>query len=336
MTAGTRLVLSLISMLFAAAVIGAAALGLWAVAEVRSSGPLQQEKIVLIARGSGLSSISGTLEQEGVIRYGVLFNIYARISGQHASLKAGEYQFAPHITMAEIMTMMKEGRVYDRKITVPEGYTSYQIVNILNGVAALEGPAIEIVPAEGALLPETYHYIAGDKREDVLNKMQEAMKGTLEAAWATRHSDLPYSTPQEAMVLASIIEKETGVAGERKKIAGVFINRLRKGIALQSDPTVIYALTNGKIEEDGQGPLGRRLLRTDLEYVSPYNTYKNTGLPPGPIANPGRAAIEAALQPEKHDLIYFVADGTGGHVFAATLEEHNKNVAQWRVIRKSR
>jgi len=178
-------------------------------------------------------------------------------------------------------------------------------------------------------------FTTGETRQDKINQMQKAMTETIDALWEKRNPNLPFKTKDEALILASIIEKETSVADERKKVAGVFVNRLRKNMLLQTDPTVIYAITKGKIQEEGKGPLGRRLLRKDLKIDSPYNTYKYAGLPPGPIANPGRAAIEAALNPARHDYIFFVADGTGGHAFGKTLKEHNQNVQKWRAIRKN-
>jgi UPF0755 protein len=189
------------------------------------------------------------------------------------------------------------------------------------------------IPEEGSLLPETYHYMKTDTRQNVIEQMQAAMKKAQDDLWPTRVPDLPVVNMSEVMVLASIVEKETGVPDERRKVAGVFINRLKRGMPLQSDPTAIYALTKGEIKDDGMGPLGRRLLRKDLEIDSPYNTYKYPGLPPGPICNPGRESIAAVLNPETHNYVYFVADGTGGHVFAETLAEHESNVAKWRKIR---
>ena len=184
------------------------------------------------------------------------------------------------------------------------------------------------------MLPETYLYMRGESREERIAMMQAAMEETLDALWRNRAKDLPEISKGEAVILASIVEKETAVDSERKRIAGVFWNRLKRGMRLQTDPTVIYAITEGKIQDEGQGPLGRRLLKKDLDVESPYNTYKYPGLPPGPIANPGRASLEAVLNPEKNDFLYFVADGAGGHVFSKTLEEHNQNVAKWRKIRK--
>lgn len=323
--------LSLLS-LFALFVAGVAVTAGWAINHYLSAGPLGEEKLVMIERGKGVGSIAHTLESETVITQPLLFKVFARFG---ESLKAGEYSFPASVSMAEVISMMREGKVFDRKITIPEGYTSYQIVKLLNARDDMDGD-VKSIPAEGSLLPNTYHFVGGESRQAVLNRMQSEMNKAMEELWPTRAKDLPIKTKKEALILASIVEKETGVAGERAKVAGVFVNRLKKSIPLQTDPTVIYALTKGKIQDKGKGPLGRRLLRKDLEVDSPYNTYKNAGLPPGPIANPGYEAIKATLNPAQHDYIYFVADGTGGHAFAKTLNEHNQNVAQWRKIRKSK
>jgi UPF0755 protein len=313
------------------------AMGVWLAVAMKNAygpGPLAETKIILIERGQGVSGIAQTLESEGIVDSSLVFKILTRIERDQRSLKAGEYEFPARISMAESLTMMREGKVYDRKVTFPEGVTSWQIVETLKGLTDMAGDITEI-PAEGTLLPETYHYIKNDDRNALLGKMKGAMDKTVADLWPNRAEGLPVTTAAEALVLASIVEKETGVAAERKKVAGVFINRLKKGMPLQSDPTVIYGITKGEIQNEGQGPLGRRLLTKDLETDSPYNTYLNSGLPPAPIANPGRASIEAVLQPEVHDYIYFVADGSGGHVFARTLDEHNSNVANWRRIRRA-
>lgn len=325
-----NLFLSLFS-LFLLGLAAIAVVGGVAVNHYLSPGSLEENKLVLIERGNGVSAIANKLAAEGVISQPLLFKIIARFKG---SLKAGEYDFPAQISMAEAIQMMEEGQVFDRKITIPEGLTSYQIVELLKAREDLSGE-IKSIPAEGSLLPDTYHFVTGEKRQDKIDQMQKAMINAIDELWEGRAKNLPLKTKKEAIILASIVEKETGVAGERARVAGVFINRLRKGIPLQTDPTVIYALTKGKIQNKGKGPLGRRLLRKDLEIDSPYNTYKNAGLPPGPIANPGYAALKATLNPEQHEYIYFVADGTGGHVFAKTLAAHNRNVAKWRKIRRS-
>jgi len=318
-------------------VIAIFVLGAWFLTALKNAhepGPLPENKIVLIERGKGVAAIAGILESEGVIDSSLIFKVLSRIETDQRPLKAGEYEFTPAITMAEAMKMMREGKVYDRKVTFPEGVTSWQIVETLKGLPDMAGEIADI-PEEGSLLPQTYHYIKNDDRNALLDKMKASMDKTVTELWPARAEGLPVTSEAEALVLASIVEKETGVPSERKKVAGVFINRLKKGMPLQSDPTVIYGITKGEVKSDGQGPIGRRLLTKDLETDSPYNTYLNPGLPPTPIANPGRESIEAVLHPEVHDYIYFVADGTGGHVFGRTLKEHNDNVARWRKIRRS-
>lgn len=325
-----HLFLSLLSLCFLG-LASVAVIGGFGVHQYLSAGPLTESKIVLIERGSGISTIASQLEKENVINHGILFKIVARFG---ESLKAGEYEFPPQIPMAEVILQMQEGEVFDRKITIPEGYTSWQIVQILNARAELTGD-IQKIPAEGILMPNTYHFVSGEDRNAIIKRMQDATVKAVNELWETRADNLPIKTKAEALILASIIEKETGVAEERERVAGVFVNRLRKGMPLQTDPTVIYAITKGKNKMEGKGPLGRRLLRKDLQIDDPYNTYKYPGLPPGPIANPGYDSIKAALNPEKNDYIFFVADGTGGHLFARTYAEHNRNVANWRKIRRS-
>lgn len=317
--------------LFLLGLTAVAVVGGFGVHQYLSEGPLTEPKMVLIERGSGVSVIAEKLEKEGVVQHGFLFKIAARFG---ESLKAGEYEFLPQTPMAEVIRQMQEGEVFDRKITIPEGYTSWQIVQILNAREELTGE-IQKIPAEGTLMPNTYHFVAGEDRNAILKRMQEATIKAVNDLWETRAKNLPIKTKAEALILASIIEKETGVAEERERVAGVFVNRLRKGMPLQTDPTVIYAITKGKIQMEGNGPLGRRLLRKDLKFDDPYNTYVYSGLPPGPIANPGYDSIKAALNPEDNDYIFFVADGTGGHLFAKTYAEHNRNVANWRKIRRS-
>lgn len=299
-------------------------------------GPLTEPKSIIIARGTGVSGIAAQLKSEGIIESDLVFKIAARLKGDQSGLKAGEYEFTPAITTRSVMSQIARGDVVQRKVTIREGLTSWQVVQIINAAEGLTGAAAA-TPPEGSLLPETYHFTKDQDRNAVLAEMSAAMKKTIEELWPGRAPTLPFDTPEKAITLASIVEKETGVASERARIAGVFINRLRAGMALQTDPTVIYAITKGEMKDDGMGPLGRRLLRKDLEDTdSPYNTYKYPGLPPGPIANPGRAAIEATLHPEDHTYLYFVADGTGGHVFATTLAEHEANVIKWRKIRKEK
>ncbi len=296
-------------------------------------GPLTMEKIIVIPKGSGVRGMGDLLQAEQVIADKWVFAAFSRLTGTNRKLQAGEYQFTPGMKMAEVLSKISRGDIYQRNFTIPEGKTSFEIVQILKAVPGLQGEITEI-PAEGSLLPETYSYLSNDARADKVAYMQAQMKKTIDELWPGRDADLPLKTPEEAVTLASIVEKETGVASERKRVAGVFINRLKVGMMLQTDPTVIYGITKGENKNEGQGPLGRRLLLKDLETPGPYNTYLNPGLPPTPIANPGRASIEAVLHPEAHNFLFFVADGKGGHVFAATLDDHNRNVAAWRQIRK--
>lgn len=244
-------------------------------------------------------------------------------------LQAGEYQFPVGLTVLDITKMLRDGANVTRQITFAEGLSSYEIATRLRKDTTFTGP-LEQRPREGSLLPETYNYSYGDTRMGLIKRMQQDQKKFLQTLWDARDQSLPLKTMEEAVVLASIVEKETGPkAEERPMVASVFINRLRKGMPLQSDPTVIYALTYGK------APLGRPLLRKDLSIESPTNTYQNAGLPPGPICNPGKAALRAVFEPANTDYIYFVADGTGGHAFAKTLKEHNKNVAKWIKVRRA-
>lgn len=299
-----------------------------------AKGPLQEPKFVLIESGQGATAIANTLKSENVISNKYIFEGIARFDSTilGKTLKAGEYEFPAYASMAKVLSMLEEGDVFERKITIVEGYTVQQIIKRLLARDDLTGE-ITSVPKEGSLLPNTYHFVKNELRQDILNRMASNMTEALDDAWQKRANNLPIKTKAEALTLASIVEKETSVPEERNRVAGVFINRLKRGMPLQTDPTVIYAITKGDIKEDGKGPLGRRLLRKDLEFDSPYNTYKYPGLPPGPIANPGIDSIKATLNPEEHDYIFFVADGTGGHAFAKTLAEHNNNVADWRKVR---
>ncbi len=312
-----------------------AGVGVWGAMEVMAPGPLDHPETVVIPRGSGVESIAITLGDSGIVSSPLLFlagakiTAFAGLAGNARDLKAGEYLFPAGVSMDAVLDQMRQGRTVVRRFTVPEGLTSAQVVALLDKETALTG-TVKQTPKNGALLPETYHFAYGDSRASIIERMQTAMTQALAEGWKARDPHLPFETPQQALTLASIVEKETGIAAERAKVAGVFINRLEAGMKLQSDPTVIFALT------DGAGELGRALTRNDWKFESPYNTYQVTGLPPGPIANPGKASLQAVLKPEKHDMLYFVADGTGGHVFAKTLPDHNRNVAKWRDVQQAR
>lgn len=316
--------------------LGAAGGSWWAYQEFNTPNTVENSVTIIVPRGAHIGGIADALSYESLIDYPLLFKVGGRLTGQASSLKAGEYEIIAHASMKDILDLLESGKVIQRQITIREGLTNWEIEQLLMAHEELDKEEEILMKTEGMYLPETYSYQKGDSVAGVMNRMNIALKETLSNAWAARSPDLPLKTKEEALILASIIEKETAVASERKKVAGVFINRLRRGIPLQTDPTVIYALTMGKHKNEGKGPLGRRLLKKDLKVNSPYNTYKYAGLPPTPIANAGKAAIEAALNPAHHNYIYFVADGTGGHAFAKTLSEHNNNVARWRKIRKNK
>ncbi|HEY9537102.1 MAG TPA: endolytic transglycosylase MltG [Kiloniellaceae bacterium] len=309
----------------AAVTLAVIAGGLWVYLkqQFEAPGPLDREAVVIVPRGAGLSAIADDLAAAGVISNPTVFALGVRLFADARALQAGEYAFAAESSMREAAALIASGRTVVHRLTVPEGLTSTEVVALLAAAEPLTGE-IATMPPDGALLPETYHFHRGDSREDVLERMQQSMDAVLAELWQARQEDLPLDSPEEVLTLASIIEKETGVDSERALVASVFVNRLRKGMPLQSDPTVVYGITEGK------APLGRALTRKDLKQPTAYNTYQIAGLPPGPIANPGRAALEAAVQPAESDYFYFVAAGDGGHAFAKTLAEHNANVAKWR------
>ncbi len=316
-------------------VVAAGALLYWGKAEFEKPGPLAEDKVVIIPADSGLARIADILETEGVIEspYDMLGH-YIFIGGvrayqQQGRLKAGEYSFPAGISMSGVMNMLVSGKAILHQITFPEGLTSQQIVNRLKQNEFLTGD-IAAVPAEGTLLPETYSFTRGASRNQILEQMKAAHTKVLDQVWASRIHNLPFSEPKQLVTLASIVEKETGKADERPHVASVFLNRLEKNMRLQSDPTIIYGLVGGA------GTLGRPISRADIDKQTPYNTYHINGLPPGPIANPGRAALEAVANPSNTKDLYFVADGTGGHIFAASLAEHNRNVAKWRKIEREK
>ena len=283
--------------------------------------------LVFLPRGSGVSEVSQVLKSSGVIRSERLFQVLARATGAGRSLKAGEYDIPSRTPVLSILSDLQAGRTLHRSVTLAEGRTSAMIVRQLQNTEWLSGD-LE-VPEEGVLLPETYRTDRGDSRQSLVDRMRSDQQALLDRLWAARQPGLPFSSPREAVILASIVEKETGQANERRRVAGVFINRLRVGMRLQSDPTVIYAISRGE-------PLGRGLRASELLTRSPWNTYAYSGLPPTPIANPGKASLEAVLDPAQTQDLYFVADGSGGHVFARDLAGHNANVARWREIERAR
>lgn len=319
---------TLIVMLIVAGGIGLGVL-YYGDSQFNGPGPLAEEKSVQIARGSGTAKIANALERAGVISNAAVFQAGVIARKAQSKLKAGEYSFEPGISMKGVMDKLVSGKVTSYKITIPEGLTSQQIVARVMSHPDLTGDVTEI-PPEGSLLPQTYIFSRGEKRSEVLERMRDAQKKLVEKLWPNRAQGLPVQTPGEALILASIVEKETGVGAERAHVASVFVNRLHKGMRLQSDPTIIYGIVGGK------GKLGRPILRSEIEAKTPYNTYRINGLPPTPIANPGEAAIAAVLNPLQSDDLYFVADGTGGHAFSKTLAEHNRKVREWRKIEKQR
>lgn len=322
-----RLLNAFLSVVFLFLILGAASfvtLGLL----MEKPGPLVTEKTVLIDKGAGGITIANQLEKEGVIEKALLFRLAVRFERAGRDLKAGEYRFPAKVSMMDVVNILRQGKSVGYYFTAVEGWTVKQILNELKTTEHLTGEVTKL-PEEGSLLPDTYQYARGDTRQSVIDQMALASADYWTKVWPDRAENLPFTSIDEAKVLASIVEKETSLPEEWGAVAGVFVNRLRKGMLLQTDPTVVYAVTNklGHMQ-------GKRLLLKHLEVDSPYNTYKYAGLPPKPIANPSRAAIDATLHPEEHDYIFFVADGTGGHAFAKTLKEHNANVAKWRKHRR--
>ncbi|HET7409919.1 MAG TPA: endolytic transglycosylase MltG [Paracoccaceae bacterium] len=300
--------------------------------QVAAPGPATEPVRLTVERGARMGEVAERLEDLGAIE-GVgplggarLFRMAAQYSGKADELKFGEYEIAPGASMEEVLALLTTGGNVHYQVTVPEGRTVAEIVQMLEEADFLTGE-IEEMPPEGSLLPETYNANRGDSRAEVIGRMQAAMDQVLAEAWENRASDLPLESPEELLILASIVEKET-TPGEHERVASVFVNRLNKGMRLQSDPTVIYGITLG------QGPLGRGIRQSELDADTPYNTYVREGLPPTPIANPGREAIMATANPADTPFFYFVADGTGGHAFAETLAEHNRNGVEWRRIER--
>ena len=311
-------------------ILGVAALALGAAIVVGKQrmdlpGPLAQEKTVNIPRGLGTKDISDLLVREGVIDQPFVFVGSVIVMKAREGLKFGEYQFPKQASLRDVIDTIVEGRVVQHTFTIPEGLTSEQIVARLQDFETLSGN-IRSVPREGTLLPETYKYTRGTSREQIIQRMQQTHRRILQEVWDRRVPELPVKTPEQLVTLASIIEKETGRPDERTRVAAVFVNRLKNRMRLQSDPTIIYGLVGGK------GSLGRPIMRSEIDQPTPYNTYVIDGLPPGPIANPGRASLEAAANPARTKELYFAADGTGGHAFAENYEQHQKNVARLRVI----
>ncbi|MGJ8529909.1 endolytic transglycosylase MltG [Maritalea sp.] len=309
--------------------VAAVALVYYGVTEFNKPGQISTETVFVVPEGAGLNVVAKKLEDERVINNMYVFRFGAVASDADAGLKRGEYLLPANASMKQILDTLIEGRPIQYTVTVPEGFTSWQTVERLRSAQNLTGELDE-VPAEGSLLPNTYSFERGSSRADVIVQMKEAHDKVVADIWATRVEGLPIKTVEEFVILASIVEKETGVASERPEVAAVFVNRLNKGMRLQSDPTIIYGITKG------EGPLGRGLKRSEIDTKTDYNTYQIDGLPAGPISNPGVESLKAVANPAQTDALYFVADGTGGHAFAPTYEQHQKNVAAWRKIEKER
>ncbi len=324
-------------LLFTTLLIGAVAVttitiaGVWMFHRVFAApGPMSEDSVLVIPRGASVRSIAALLEAEGVVDDATVFSLGVRGFGGEHPLIAGEYTFPPAVSARDAMRILQSGKVVTRNLTIPEGLTALQVFAMVGAVDGLEGelPAADKI-SEGMLLPETYQFVRGERRQEVLARMQKAMDETLVRLWRERsENSSPLASPREALILASIVERETGKGEERPRVAAVFLNRLRRGMRLEADPTVVYGMSNGT------GAIGRPLTRADLAVDHPYNTYIHIGLPPGPIANPGRDSLAAVLQPAKSKDLYFVANGTGGHAFARTLTEHNRNVARWRRLQR--
>jgi UPF0755 protein len=299
----------------------------WSRHRIDEPGPLAASKVLYIAPGTEVPDIIAELDREGVIDSPFMLNVALLLEGNRSKVKAGEYLFKQNASLSDVIDTLVSGKQVLHAITIPEGLTSEQIVDRLRSSDILVGDITD-VPKEGSILPETYKVARDAVRVDVIKKMQDAQKRAVDQIWSRRASGLPLRSPYELVTLASIVEKETGKADERPRVASVFVNRLRNRMRLQSDPTIVYGLAGGK------GSLGRGITRAELEKPTPYNTYLIDGLPPGPIANPGRAALEAVANPSRTQDLYFVADGTGGHVFSETLDQHSRNVQRWRQIEK--
>jgi UPF0755 protein len=308
--------------------IGAGGVYVYGRQKLEAPGPLQEDKVVNIPARAGMTDIADILQREGVIdnnRWAFIGSVFALKA--RSELKPGEYSFQKNASLRDVIGTIVEGKVVQHAVTIPEGLTSEQIVARLSENDIFAG-AVREMPREGTLLPETYKFPRGTSRDQVIARMQQTQKRMLAEIWERRNPDIPVKTPEQLVTLASIVEKETGKADERSRVAAVFVNRLRQKIKLQSDPTIIYGLVGGR------GTLGRPIKRSEIQQPSPYNTYVVEGLPPGPIANPGRASLEAAANPARTRDLFFVADGTGGHAFTETYDQHQKNVAKLRTMEK--
>ena len=314
----------LVAVVLAALLAGMAAASTWG---WWGASEIEKDTAFVVPSGSSLTSVAHKLEEEGMIGSADSFLLWAKILGGNDPIKAGEFLLPAGSTPSRILDTFQHGEVIRRFVTIPEGLPSIMVWERLMAEPLLTGSVP--VPAEGSVLPESYDFERGESRAAVLSRMKKAMADTVAELWPKRRPGIAVSTPEEAVILASIVEKETGIARERRMVAGLYSNRVKQGMLLQADPTIIYPITKGK-------PLGRRIRQSEIAAVNGYNTYTMVGLPRGPITNPGRASIEAVLNPANTEALYMVADGTGGHVFASTLAEHNANVAKWFALRRQR
>jgi len=310
--------------------IVAGGLVLYGASQFYGDGPTESETLFRVESGSGLGATAERLEAQGLISNRFIFQLGGRALERSTNIKAGDFRIPAGASMADILRELTEGTPLRYAVTIPEGWTAWEVIQRLNDDTNLVGE-ITTMPPEGSILPGSYDYVPGNTRQSVLDAMQAAMTTALDEVWAGRRPDLPLKSPEELLILASIVEKETGVASERPQVAAVFVNRLNEGMRLQSDPTIIYGITKG------QSTLGRGLRRSEIEAETPYNTYQVDGLPPTPIASPGIEALRAVANPDSHNYLYFVAKGatpSEGHVFAETYDEHRQNVARFREIER--
>ncbi|KCZ62808.1 hypothetical protein L53_09530 [Hyphomonas sp. L-53-1-40] len=322
----------LLSVLVLLLFVGGAALGggwLWLQNEVSKPGPSTEQHVFTVEPGETLTRVALRLEQDGIVQDDRLVRLKARLDGTELAIKTGEFVIEPHASVADVMDILIEGKAVLHKITLPEGRTTAQLLKLIEVDPVLTGDMPDEDIAEGALLPDTYLFQRGTTRAELVERMRKAQADMLEGLWPRRAEGLPISTPGEAVILASVVEKETGIAGERPQIAGLFVTRLKRGMRLESDPTIIYGISRGEPLYNRRGER-RTLYRSEIDRKTDWNTYQIDGLPKTPICNPGREAIAAVLNPDETGHIFFVADGKGGHLFAKTLAEHNRNVAAYR------
>ncbi|RIJ15666.1 endolytic transglycosylase MltG [Henriciella mobilis] len=331
-----RLFKFLFALVFVAAVLGVAAIAggwLWLQSEVAKPGPSLEEAVFEVEPGEHLGSVAQRLEEQGLISDERTLRLHARLEGQQTAIKVGEYAVPPRASVATILSLLVAGDVIQYRITIPEGLTTAQILRLVEGNSDLEGDMPDREIGEGTLLPDTYIFSADTTRVQMIERMEKAQDDLLAELWPDRQEDIPIDTPEEALILASVVEKETGIASERGLVAGLFTERLRRGMRLESDPTVIYGVSKGEPLFNNAGQR-RTLYRSELNRKTDWNTYQIDGLPKTPICNPGRDAIAAVLNPPETNYIFFVADGKGGHLFAETLAEHNRNVAAYRAYER--